>query len=438
MSASVPSADIAADHLIASITARGVLGEFDYRVDYQAESLDEGSDRLRVVYAENGMGKTNFLRAVYHLLTPEAESLQSLMDLPVKSVEVQLTDNVSVAFDRDSSDDGGGRWSVTSEAGSRRLEIGTDDLDGRILRRASARRDVFDYHQMLKQAVPPTVMVGDDRLVYASAEPGINRRYYAEGDVARGRPGPRSSSVRDTLDQVERALTRLALASNARKVRRGQIVGTYLTITQQILAGNKSNLAAQARASLTRKSAELLEKGAGYERYGLISLQQVRGIVREFEGTRANDSRFKQLQLVLDPYLESLDEEIESLAPAQHLIDTFVTSVNSFLERKEMRFTATAGIALVGRREEILDPDALSSGEKHLLLLISNAILATFTNAFVIVDEPEISLGLKWQRSLLQELRRCTAGTGVKFLIASHSVQVMGEISDVVSPVESP
>jgi ABC-type dipeptide/oligopeptide/nickel transport system ATPase subunit len=174
-----------------------------------------------------------------------------------------------------------------------------------------------------------------------------------------------------------------------------------------------------------------------FEKYGLISLNQLRGIVGEFEGARANAVKFRNLYPILDPFLTNLAERVEALRPAQRLIDTFVTSVNSFLTRKQLRFSTLRGISLVGdKRGDILDPDALSSGEKHLLLLLSNAVLATFTGSLVIIDEPELSLGIRWQRSLLSELLRLTEGSDVQFLVASHSVQIMGEIDEVVSPIE--
>jgi hypothetical protein len=54
------------------------------------------------------------------------------------------------------------------------------------------------------------------------------------------------------------------------------------------------------------------------------------------------------------------------------------------------------------------------------------------------VDEPEISLGLDWQRKLLEQLLRCSSSANVHFLIASHSAQVMGNIpdEDIIFPIE--
>jgi predicted ATPase len=67
----------------------------------------------------------------------------------------------------------------------------------------------------------------------------------------------------------------------------------------------------------------------------------------------------------------------------------------------------------------------LSSGEKQLLLLFCNTIRArTQANIFV-VDEPELSLNVKWQRQLLQSLLALVKGTGVQFVIATHSIELL-------------
>jgi hypothetical protein len=423
---------------ISSIEALGVLGEFDYAVNFEPDAAD--SSPLRVIYAENGMGKTTFLRAVYFLLTPEVESLQSLYELAVNTVTVHLSSGARIHFARDLSEDGGFTCTLNRPNSGGELTIGFvgDEAISRAFRRIAARAEMHEYFQALRVEVARTVLVGDDRLIYSALDaPGVppSPRTLAEDREARFRARTHASSVRDSLDRVEKALSRTAFAGISRESA-GASSGVYLEITKRILAGGTANAsAAEAKKDLLDRARAILKK-ADYEKYGLINLGQVRGMVEEFERTRTNDSRFRSLFPVLDPYLTNLADRIEALQQAQRLIDTFVTSVNGFLTRKELRFSTLDGISIMSQKGDLLDPDGLSSGEKHLLLLLSNAVLATFTGSLVIIDEPELSLGIRWQRSLLPELLRCTAGSRVQFLVASHSVQIMGDIEDVVSPTE--
>jgi|GEM_PF-4631514 len=428
---------------IASIEALGVLGEFNYSLDF---GLPGSEKSIRVIYAENGMGKTTFLRAVYHLLSADVENLLALSDVAIDFLRVTLRSGTTVEFSRFDPTLGGFQLSLSGEIfledaliTEGQMHLSLDEGDLRTIRRVGNRPDIARYLEHLGRAVAPTVLVGDDRLIYSGLEAAQSSvRYRDEREQLRHRHKPQSSSVKETLDQVERALIRMALVgiSNDQSLPNS---GVYLEITRSILSGTEDKfLASEARRALLQKSRQLLDISANFEKYGLISLAQVRSILTEIDKNRSNSARFKSLHSVIDPYLSNLLDEVSSLAPAQKRIDTFVTSVNRFLERKDLLFDTLTGVTLVNRHGEGLDPDSLSSGEKHLLLLLSNAILATFTGSLVIIDEPELSLGLKWQRILLAELSRCTEGTGVQFLIASHSVQIMADVEELISPTEVP
>ena len=67
----------------------------------------------------------------------------------------------------------------------------------------------------------------------------------------------------------------------------------------------------------------------------------------------------------------------------------------------------------------------LSSGEKQLILLLSNTILARDQSGIFIIDEPELSLNVKWQRTLVGALLRCAEGSRIQYLLASHSLELI-------------
>ncbi|PZE67361.1 hypothetical protein DEJ27_12110 [Curtobacterium sp. MCPF17_018] len=421
------------------ISSAGVLGEFAYDVDF--EHSTGLSTRVKVIYAENGMGKTNFLKAVHHLLNPRLESLQALAELFVEDLSVKLTSGVAVSLERSLDPDILFVCAIHypgDESSPTRVQVRQEDVDARVGRTAITSPRLSAYFNELRSLVSPTILIGDDRVVHASVRgPQVRPRRVIESEreAARAR-GRTSQNVRDALDMVERFFSRTAFAA----ISRDQSLsgdGIYVEIARRVLAGNhKDLLASEARASLVALSNSLLVNAPDYEKYGLMSFQQVRRINDQFASVRANNRNFGALQTILEPYLTSISDNVTALAPAHKLIDTFVTSVNSFLERKHLTFSTAEGIRLVGKSGEELEPDNLSSGEKHLLLLLSNAVLARTSNALLIIDEPELSLGLRWQRQLLTELLRCTDGSGVQFLVASHSVQVMGDIDDVVRPTE--
>ncbi|WP_146055604.1 AAA family ATPase, partial [Streptomyces malaysiensis] len=42
-----------------------------------------------------------------------------------------------------------------------------------------------------------------------------------------------------------------------------------------------------------------------------------------------------------------------------------------------------------------------------------------------VIDEPEISLNVKWQRSLVDALLGCAKGSEIQLILASHSIELL-------------
>jgi ABC-type glutathione transport system ATPase component len=48
------------------------------------------------------------------------------------------------------------------------------------------------------------------------------------------------------------------------------------------------------------------------------------------------------------------------------------------------------------------------------------------------IDEPEISLNIKWQRQLVQSLLEITNDASIQFILASHSIELLAQHRDCV------
>ena len=84
-----------------------------------------------------------------------------------------------------------------------------------------------------------------------------------------------------------------------------------------------------------------------------------------------------------------------------------------------------------------LSPVQLSSGEKQLLLLLCHAIYARKPGTIFIIDEPEISLNIVWQRELIQALMTCLEGTQFQVILATHSMELLSRCRQYVTPLEN-
>jgi len=113
---------------------------------------------------------------------------------------------------------------------------------------------------------------------------------------------------------------------------------------------------------------------------------------------------------VLSVYKSSLQQRLDAQIKAYSSIERYLESVNGFLERKQLKIGSTnspqgrgkLGVK-IGDEEDIHSLQILSSGERQVVGLIYAASHMT-GGRVVLIDEPEISLHIDWQRKLLPEM----------------------------------
>jgi len=141
---------------------------------------------------------------------------------------------------------------------------------------------------------------------------------------------------------------------------------------------------------------------------------------------KAKDDARPALLNVLAPYIDSVQARLDALEGIRHKIFQFTDSLNSFIGNgKQVVFSLGSGLEILGYDGDALSPQALSSGEKQLLTMFCHIVCVSDRTAIFIIDEPELSLNVKWQRRLVQSLLDCAEGAAVQFIMASHSVELL-------------
>jgi AAA domain, putative AbiEii toxin, Type IV TA system len=149
------------------------------------------------------------------------------------------------------------------------------------------------------------------------------------------------------------------------------------------------------------------------------------------EFRRALDARTKAKQRLaadlVKPYIESLEGRLDAVDPIYQLLNRFLKIVNGMLSDKELHYTLSSGFKIENRLGGILQPSQLSSGEQQLLLLFCYVLTARDNPSVFMIDEPEISLNVKWQRLLIQSLLDITRDSSIQFIFASHSMELLAQ-----------
>ena len=69
----------------------------------------------------------------------------------------------------------------------------------------------------------------------------------------------------------------------------------------------------------------------------------------------------------------------------------------------------------------------LSSGEQHEIVLLFELLFETKPNSLILIDEPELSLHVAWQREMLKDLQEIADLSDFRAILATHSPQIIND-----------
>lgn len=122
------------------------------------------------------------------------------------------------------------------------------------------------------------------------------------------------------------------------------------------------------------------------------------------------------------------DKVSKLLAP----IERFLSLINRFLHDsdKELDIDSVGFLVVKIKGQEVKSLDALSSGERQILVMLAHLSVNEETkNAGVyIVDEPELSLHLRWQEIFVDSIIEASPST--QFILATHAPSIILDRED--------
>lgn len=121
---------------------------------------------------------------------------------------------------------------------------------------------------------------------------------------------------------------------------------------------------------------------------------------------------------------QSLQDQVGTIYQPK---DEFIDLISNLFLNKYFLFDEQNSPKFVQRDGETLDIHDLSSGEKHIFIILAEALLQEGRRTIYIADEPELSLHVAWQEALVPSLKKLNPAAQVIF--ATHSPDVIGPFS---------
>jgi energy-coupling factor transporter ATP-binding protein EcfA2 len=446
-------------HAIVGINVEGLFGYLDYPLRAPQEHRDI-CRKLLVLYGDNGSGKTTILNLLYHMLSPEMKAghRSAIAKVIFKRFEIALADGTTLRATRPRAESGSYVLTLGLPDGTRQEAKLTATERLKLIDSAQEDAALEELIKLLGPIGTTAYYLRDDRKILG--EKRDNRRaasgitWTTLGGPVRNKQGDWDvmTMSRGDDDEAEDTLTK-ALARAVKKLnsdlhrelsdkmREGEasantiyenVVRGIVMETEPASADGPEHSIAELAQQL-RELASRVEQAKEYRIGSPETLQKMSSLLDSAPGhTRA------VLASVLRPYIDGLRARIETLTAVINRYETLVETINSFLTAKRATLDLDSGLQVISRMGGPLPVEALSSGERQLLLILIRSTLLGGSRKLFIIDEPEISLNVKWQRRLLPAILRCVQNSPVQVVAASHSVPLITPFEQNVFRLRSP
>ena len=358
---------------------------------------------LNIFTGSNGSGKTTLLKLIWYLVSGNLERI--LPEIPFKSVSIE-TDPFTLTITSNDS----GKFHFFSENNnfSRIVDFTVpEDHNTRSIRSRNAHANLHDLNVDIARAMKSSLFFPTFRRI----EGGFSS--VSDYDDSRQHLLP-NRILRDSSGSVEQTLQE-AISD----------FSTVLSVYDKILYDHRfvASISTYDIVRLLERKHSVITDEAN-KRHSNSSDQIAQEIRHYLVRSTQNLQEAKHLLDDIQKRLEKVDKEQEELFQPISVLSDYV---GDFFTEYEIRITEN--ITLGQDTEAIanaISSDKLSAGEKQMLSFLCY-------NAFrekspIFIDEPELSLHIDWQRSLISTLLK--QATGNQFFIATHSPFIYSKYPD--------
>lgn len=133
-------------------------------------------------------------------------------------------------------------------------------------------------------------------------------------------------------------------------------------------------------------------------------------------------------------FIKDLENKLKVFDDLLTKITLFATILNERrFTHKSIKISKEKGFYFQTSRGKELKLNQLSSGEQHEVVLLYELIFNTKPNVLLLIDEPEISLHIVWQKEFLNDLITIAKLQNIQVIVATHAPAIVNGRWDLTS-----
>lgn len=415
--------------ILKKLNINGLFGHFNHEITFKDENIT-------IITAPNGYGKTVCLKVIDAIFN---KKLSYLCELQFKNITL-ATSKGTLIIKKQEED------SITLELKNEndvktlknsykfRKKHSIHDIDVRVpfLHRIGPRDwmdhrtdEVYSFDEVIdkfSEYLPDEYTTKDYPTWFSEFTDSLNAHFIQDQRlIQRKIHSPhkmRREGFTDTIEKYADELSELIKQSGLRSSHVSQQLDT--SFPERLLRKDTSFVAMQPE-ELKKELQELQEKRTVLSAFDLLSTAQhlppIHYLLNEI---KSEDTK------VLTLYVQDTKEKLSSYDNIYKKIDLFSRILNNKrLSFKKIKIDSIKGFHFETDEKRPLKLTQLSSGEQHQVVLLYELIFKTEKNILVLIDEPEISLHVAWQKEFLKDLQEIIKIQNMPIVIATHSPQII-------------
>jgi predicted ATP-binding protein involved in virulence len=427
---------------INSIKIENLFEIFNYDISFKPD------ENVLIITGPNGFGKTMVLNIIFNLFNRKFIFFQKLV---FYNITLCLDENIKITISKTIEED---KPKISFSFIEKGVEIEKFDYSQKL--ETDIERNIQRFLPVHRIAPDKWIDNRTDRIL--TIDDLINE--YADqlpDDISKNILRIKSERVNAILDSIQVHLIReqrlFKKAQNAERNYREEkeqtvmieTIQTYSKELKQLILefSQKSFIQTQELDSsypkrLTSEN-NILTQDEYEKRYNTLKTKQKK--LTEFglyeskqEFLTYNDADAKALSV----YLKDFELKLGVFDALLEKLELFTNILN---ERrftfKSINISRAKGFYFKTINGKELELNQLSSGEQHEVVLLYELIFNVKPNILVLIDEPEISLHITWQKEFLNDLIKIIKIQNIQVLIATHSPSIINDRWDLVYNLET-
>ena len=429
---------------INSIKIEKLFEIFDYDISFSA------NENVLIITGPNGFGKTMILNIIFNLFNRKFIFFQKLV---FEKITLSLDENILIVITKTVED---------SKPNTNFSFI----QDNKVIEKFDySNKFETDFERYIQRYLPIQKFSSDKWLdnrtgKLLTMEDLLNE--YSDklpDEFSKSLLKIKSKRVNDILDSIQVHLIREQrlfkkaqnqnLERNYREEKEQTVmietIQTYAKELKQLISdfSQKSFVQTQELDSSypnrLRNETNILTKDEYEKRYNTLKIKQQK--LTEF-GLYESKHEFLTYSLedakALSVYLKDFEQKLGVFDALLDKLELFTTILN---ERrftfKSININRNKGFFFKTIKAKELELNQLSSGEQHEVVLLYELIFNVKPNVLVLIDEPEISLHITWQKEFLNDLLKIINIQNIQVLVATHSPSIINDRWDLVYNLET-